>query len=962
MAFSPNIEELKNSLINLAAKIKAAAAKVRPNATLADNATTIDGQNITAVRTQLGAAITAHIADVTGNPHQDTAASVGIPLKTFVDEQLAKLIPSGVLPLSRFGSLNYLPVGIGGSYESGTHIGGTAYMRIAVHLEQDGTLVYLRNATDGSTQGVYYSYLQNAKTANISKPVLTNRRYRPGFIPTDMEVKRVYCGNGGVVFGEVVRIADGGGRQLFFSVCNDTFDDTKHTGGLIPLTVYNPSLTSTHQAYEPLLVNGVIYCIVAMNGIYTVPAANECAIEVVSIKVSELITNTVTALTKVTGWTVTGAKQTRTNQPNILIASKVASANPDDDSLFTYPATGVVTNEWFASYGAGAQTRSFIDKKTGKFRTTVNGIMRLGPSPSVGISPGISFSLVIDPAAKTAVLDDVYKGGADVSFDAAKTGLVFTNRAFLASSIDVLSSSLYYSGKNFVIADDGYAFVLGVSSVTEQVNWLRRSTITPFTTAFDFVPGRDSSVAKGSAIVAAVGPSPFMNGYRAFNLLQNGYITAYSKGTGTAWLRARGKYANPGETPNFLYPSIGGSGFQGYAPKSDRKLISALPGAVDTGALLTEMTADAVTSVTGGILSTATLSRALEFNENMVATPGSVISITSANSIALGKAAYTAAGFTGTPKDIYVQLVVPSNPLCMSVVTIWATRADNVQCTAILTATTTARKGDVGAVTVGRLVGKYDGQVATVNAFARMSQALQCGSTIMQMTGGFAYTISGSALWQRVGGSPVNSFKFFLNTDGTVEGFGYTEYTPDYNAVHYFCMPGLGIGTVRCDGVDADYSTKLQFAPSGKNKQAVVNWKLATREEKIVILSQQAPVGWNIYFTDPTPLFMAGNAYTVDVTSIDLLSITPSPANKKFYIYVQLVLGVPQYQVRETEINDSETTIYIGYVTTNNIIIDSIVVSKVDRIGTFRISTTPVGSAIPISTGHPADTDILSWT
>lgn len=230
------------------------------------------------------------------------------------------------------------------------------------------------------------------------------------------------------------------------------------------------------------------------------------------------------------------------------------------------------------------------------------------------------------------------------------------------------------------------------------------------------------------------------------------------------------------------------------------------------------------------------------------------------------------------------------------------------------------------------------------------------------MVGGFAYTVCGFGVWALSGGSQLNAWKFFLNNDGTVEGFGNNQYTPDYNAAHYFAMPGLGVGTIRVDTPDSDFSTKLQFASVGKDKAAVVNWKTITRDDKIVILAQQAPVGWNVYFTDPTPLFMAGNPYTLGVSNVDLMDITPNPANKKFYIYVQLVLGVPRYVIRETEVNDSETTMYVGYITTGPIAITAIVVDKVDRIGTFRISNTPIGSAIPTSSGHPADIGKLTWT
>ena len=956
------IQGLKASLTALTTAIKIAAAKVRATAFFSDKADTLGGQTIAQVRTQLDASLAAHTANV-NLPHGETAASIGIPTKAVVDAQLAKLVPSGVLPISRFGSLNYLPVGVGGSYESGTHIGSTSYMRVPIHLEQDGTLVYLRNGSDGSTQGVFYSYLQNAKTNSLTNTVLSNKKYRPPFIPADMEVKRVYLGNGGVLIGEVHRISDKGGLQVFMALCNDTFDDTKHTGSVLPLSVADPSINSDHQSFEPLLINGTIYLIKAMNGLYGVTSSDaECSLEVKTLLASQLAAGTVTALTPLTGWNVVGVKQTRANQAKILLAAKAASVNPADDTMFTFPATGVAVNNWWASYGAGSLTNSQVDKATGKIRVIVAGLIRLSPSTTVGITPGVGFSLVIDPIAKTAVLDTEYVGGCDLDFNASRSSIVFSNNSYSLGGEPQYNSAVYYSGKNIVMTNDGYVICMGISSVTEQTNTIRRARLTGFTTPFNYIPGQAKGSSLGtSAPLAAVGPTPFMNGYRAISLLPNGYLIAKSKGTGANWIRARARYALPGEQPTYTYKSISGADFLGYSPKSDRKLISELPGAVETGALLTEMNSTVVTACRGAVLTTAIPSRQLDFSDSLVPT-GTILSVVPATLAAAGVAAYTAAGFPGTAKDIFVQLTVPANPAARPIIMIWAIQPDGTQCAAVCLATVANRTGGVGAVTTGAFIGKLTSGSITGSAFGRSTIELVGGSTITEMVGGFAYTLCGFGLWAMSGGSNLNAYKFFVNTDGTVEGFGNNTYTPDYNFAHYFAMPGLGIGTIRVDVPDSDYSTKLQFASVGKDKAAVLAWKALSRNDKVVILSQQAPVGWNVYFTDPTPLFMAGNPYTLGVASVDLMNITANPANKKFYIYVQLVLGVPRYVIRENEVNDSETTMYVGYITTGPIAITAIVVDKVDRIGTFRISSTPIGSAIPTSSGHPADVGKLTWT
>ena len=101
------------------------------------------------------------------------------------------------------------------------------------------------------------------------------------------------------------------------------------------------------------------------------------------------------------------------------------------------------------------------------------------------------------------------------------------------------------------------------------------------------------------------------------------------------------------------------------------------------------------------------------------------------------------------------------------------------------------------------------------------------------------------------------------------------------------------------------------------------------------------------------------------LTKAQLLAKTTDvtyPADKKFFVYARLVSGVPQYEVRETEISESETVMYVGHIRTNSMSITEIVIDKVDRVGTYRISTRGVGSAIPVSAGSPMNPEKLVWS
>lgn len=956
MDLQVKMTELAKSLSKLMTDIKVAAAAIRLSAFNADNASKLMNKTLAEVRTQQDTALTAHVAVLV--PHGETPAGIGIPTKDFIDKSSAGLIPSGILPVSRYGSFNYLPVGVGGSYESGTSIGGYGYVAIATMMEPDGTLTYLRNATDGSTQGAYYSYLPNARLANINNVVLSNRKYRPPFIPADMDVYRILRGNKDVLLGEAIKTDGSGARQLFIAYCNNTLNDALHTGNLIPISNYNPILSTDHLSWEPVLVGNTIYLIMALKGIFQVSTNNKCDITVWKLSGAELLAGTLAKIAPLKGWTTKGVRKTFTNVDTIQLADILSSTDTAPDTMFTFPANMVPGNQWFAGYGNGAMTLTHVDKATGKLRITVYGSARILPISSQSATTSLMWSTEVDPVAMSAELDKEFLGGA--SFAVSNNAITPSNLAYCNPNLRFLSTGeMIYGGRNITITEDGYAFVVYMANVTEQTHAVYRAKLNNLESVYKFNPGVVTEGAFSKVNTGAVMPSPIGNGYRAVSLFPNGYIRTVSKGLGN-WQPVMAQYRTANEDPTFMYNSVTGAPMPGYSPKSDRKASNVIGGNYSTLTIGELDINRKLVSLRTTQFWTGTITQPLTVNEKQVAS--GTMSLTPGILETAAKAMYEGAGYPGTAKDIKAHLIIPKDPTAPPIMMIWAIQPDFTQCFACYTVNVDVREGTVKTLTLVRLAGKYAGEIVTSSVFGTADALLLHGAVYCKYAEGWAITASGNGRWTKAGGKSVNSVKMFVNTDGTIEGFERPEYTPEYSVTHFFAFPDLGPGRLGNVVTESDFYTKLYFQPFGTTKANFVNPPVYTRDQVVIIMSQQVATGWSVFFTEATPLFMSGSAYSVPVQTIDLTKLTPDPSNKKFYVYVQLKQGIPSYLVQETETNESETTMYIGYIRTGVTSVEQLVIDKVDRIGTFRISTSATGSAIPVSAGHPALAAKMSWS
>lgn len=109
--------------------------------------------------------------------------------------------------------------------------------------------------------------------------------------------------------------------------------------------------------------------------------------------------------------------------------------------------------------------------------------------------------------------------------------------------------------------------------------------------------------------------------------------------------------------------------------------------------------------------------------------------------------------------------------------------------------------------------------------------------------------------------------------------------------------------------------------------------------------------GWVASCNRVMNTILSGTPYVLQPTAINLLAIDPAPANKTFYVYVRSTFGIVSYQCRADSPPESVSVMYIGRITTGPAGIIAMSFANCLRIDTFRVSHSPIGSAIPATLG-----------
>lgn len=114
--------------------------------------------------------------------------------------------------------------------------------------------------------------------------------------------------------------------------------------------------------------------------------------------------------------------------------------------------------------------------------------------------------------------------------------------------------------------------------------------------------------------------------------------------------------------------------------------------------------------------------------------------------------------------------------------------------------------------------------------------------------------------------------------------------------------------------------------------------------------------GMNVTFNSEIPVFMAGIYGIAKPTTLTLTN-----PNATYYVYSTMNLGSVMYNISTVQIAESQSNMFIGTVHTSSGVISFVNINNTSRFGLYRASTTNIGSAFPVSEGHPIDPGTINW-
>lgn len=120
---------------------------------------------------------------------------------------------------------------------------------------------------------------------------------------------------------------------------------------------------------------------------------------------------------------------------------------------------------------------------------------------------------------------------------------------------------------------------------------------------------------------------------------------------------------------------------------------------------------------------------------------------------------------------------------------------------------------------------------------------------------------------------------------------------------------------------------------------------------------------WVIRNYNPIPVFLAGRNLTFPAQDIDVRDLASVTVDGYIYLYFRVINGELRIIGRNAPIADQYGTAYIGRARVSVAVggINELITYTFVRIGTYRISTTPQGGAIPATGLSPYDIAYTWW-
>ena len=888
------------------------------------------------------------------NATADSTGDLSFPYYT--KEYVDKIMK--VLPVSRVGTMDYLPMNINGSFE-----GATNYIMKGVYpviLENDGTLVYLRPGTNGSTFNYYYCYINNARTvSDFSGVVSTNEKFVPKIFTQSHTLDSFVSSNANDIL--MMRTNNGTENTYTLSLTNKTLNRDFHQSVEFPRTL----ISDTDPQYA-MVHNDTVY----IWGLNAYNNWSPLALSIYTISTNDIKNGVYTTLTKVTGINgVTLFNDVVTDNANIRITNFMLSQSPDNKALMCIEPENVYRNfsaYWGNTEGSVNAVGEGENIRVAIFHTCNVETQQQSSTNAFGIS------VVFNTSTKEYTIDNDKQGSIIITTD--DNGIVTWNNPYtvdFGTQISGLNSSASLNRvPTLFLTNDGVQFCTMSRHDTFVEHYISRSEISNFTSLYEAWNFKTRSI--NNTLVNTI--SPIYGSAIGENLI---HPTIISKNK--ILLHCSGTYNNKtfgpdntvstdlGNDRNFQYKSIStGGSISGYAPNTNRVLINNDDNKYT--AMITVVNEQGGTEVYGSSFIEGYTNKpaGLLMNQNTMQFAGTLTLQSAALLTNLKSSMISQASLTYSAIESKIVLYyIPNNAYSFTayaVVTLRDSAPTGTNNTYILLSeVNTSRSGNIiTQLTVG-----------TIFKISRGIAAKSISNGFMARNGGMIiakyadFTYLGIPALFAVNSSASNFCSLVCKINNSTKSISGTPklISTSYNSsttntYEVGVLPGVGFGLFE-NGNITDIKTKLIFKNFGTTVaqfDTMITNPASSPLERIVVASQDVPEGFVVYFSQEVPVLLGGVYRTLPISSIDLSTIDPSPANKTFYIYVVLKENIIDYLISTSVLSEELYRTYIGKVVTGSTNITTIESEKVSRFLKYRTSTTKRGSAIPTSTGTQQST------
>lgn len=954
-------QKLADYFVAVSNKLKQKA----PSVTASDNSLELGGDSLAEITSTSAGYLTAHSVRK-DNPHSLTPTQVNSYTNPEFADLLKQRIGAGIIPISRYGDLSYLPPGVSGSFEGSTTVketgGADVNLRefFSFQLEDNGTLTFLRNGTEGASYGVYYGFILGAANGLAgNKITVTTKRYKPAIAGAANYVNHIYQGGTGIIAGRVADIATQTLGKCFLALTNGSMNDVGHTACWLDATWDAILLRS-----EVIVGKDKVYLLHNQYATVGAPATPE-PLEYTLYELPKSAFDNVTTVTPtvVTIGQCTGFLGAQYNTGKLRFAAMAEAKDAVTPALIQHIAAPATWYSGSRHIGGSGRivTSSAFNADFSKLRVMTFQDARYILPGSVNQGIKVVWSFVLDMQTMTAVLDD---GLTPMQIEVASpTALKFTGTVGGSNNgLTILGTTSADISARPYLTDTGLIFSSRISYGPVSDDSIYRGKWNAFTSQFDLLKAPLLTYipeTRETLTCPRTYGSPAGDGFDGFRLVPGNQGVVYCRNATSSGALVKFKLKEPGEdlSTDYTYRSVSyPAGLIGYKPGLDRvdlNVTSKRPDLVNT---IYEMD-DLGYAVRGSVLANQTgyLSRYLTMAADM-STSGT-ISATQAQLDALKNAIITAGGYD--PLTVVgpsvIEVVVPQNPAMLAYAVVSFVAANFDRRLAIAKVTLNARSGVLTSLTYDSMIFHSNfGITANANGvyFDPADGIRQGTHWIYEVSDGFMVTGNPMGRYQYPSGSHYSRYAFFVNkSDGSISTPRHTSGGSNIANVRYAALPGLGIGEVSL----VDITTKLVFRRIAKTKAEFATWAFTeTLAASRVLISQEVAQGWSVYFTEPTPVIVNGIPAVIAQASFDLTTIKADPTNTTFYVYVSLVGGVASYDIRSSYVAEDNTFMLIGTIVTGTQGITSMNIEKVTKFAGYRLSATPLGKSIPVTAGLPS--------